>query len=143
MIERATQKPMAETFEDLRVWQTARALTNAVYEHTDTGAFSQDVGLRDQIQRAAVSIMSNIAEGFESRTRSQFIHYLGQAKASAGEVRCQLYVAKDQGYLTESEFEETYDQAEKVARQLYRLIQHLDDSDTTSRVRELPSKYVA
>lgn len=68
---------MAETFEDLRVWQTARALTNAVYEHTKTGAFSKDFGLRDQIQRAAVSIMSNVAEGFESRTRSQFIHYPG------------------------------------------------------------------
>lgn len=56
-------------------------LTNAVYEHTETGAFSQDLGLRDQIQRAAVSIMSNIAKGFESRTRSQFIHYLGQPKS--------------------------------------------------------------
>lgn len=87
---------MAEQFEDLRVWQTVRALTNALYERTGTGSFSQDFPLRDQIQRAAVSIMSNIAEGFESRTRSQFIHYLGQAKASAGEVRCQLYVAKDQ-----------------------------------------------
>ncbi|WP_259225271.1 four helix bundle protein [Salinibacter ruber] len=134
---------MAETFEDLRVWQTARTLTNAVYEHTKTGAFSKDFGLRDQIQRATVSIMSNIAEGFESRTRSQFIHYLGQAKASAGEVRCQLYVANDQDYLSETEFEELYDHAEKVARQLYRLIQHLDDGDNTSRVRELPSKYSA
>lgn len=142
-LERATQKPMAETFEDLRVWQTARTLTNAVYEHTKTGAFSKDFGLRDQIQRATVSIMSNIAEGFESRTRSQFIHYLGQAKASAGEVRCQLYVANDQDYLSETEFEELYDHAEKVARQLYRLIQHLDDGDNTSRVRELPSKYSA
>ena len=118
-------------------------MTDAVYEHTKSGAFSKDFGLRDQIQRAAVSIMSNIAEGFESRTRSQFIHYLGQAKASAGEVRCQLYVAKDQEYLSEAEFSELYDQAEKVARQLYRLIQHLDDSDPASRVRELPSKYVA
>ena len=134
---------MAENFEDLRVWQNARALTNAIYEHTDTGAFSRDFGLRDQIQRAAVSVMSNVAEGFESRTRSQFIHYLGQAKASAGEVRCQLYVAHDQDYLSEAEFEELYDQAEKVARQLYRLIQHLDDSDSTSRVRELPNEYVA
>ena len=133
---------MAEHFEDLRAWQTARALTNAVYEHTDAGAFSRDFGLRDQIQRAAVSIMSNIAEGFESRTKSQFIHYLGQAKASAGEVRCQLYVAKDQGYVEASEFDELCDQAEKVARQLYRLIQHLDDTDSTSRVRELPSKYI-
>ncbi|WP_263808735.1 four helix bundle protein [Salinibacter sp.] len=72
---------MAENVEDLRVWQTAWALTNAVYEHTRTGAFSKDFGLRDQIQRAAVSIMSNIAEGFESRTQSQFIHYLGPSQS--------------------------------------------------------------
>jgi four helix bundle protein len=71
------RKIVAENVEDLRVWQTARALTNAVYEHTRTGAFSEDFGLRDQIQRAAVSVMSNVAEGFESRTQSQFIHYLG------------------------------------------------------------------
>jgi len=85
--------------------------------------------------------MSNIAEGFESRTRGQFIYYLGHAKASAGEVRCQLYVAKDQGYLSDPEFNETYDQAEKVARQLYNLIRHLEKSDAGSRVREIPAKY--
>ncbi|MCS3657949.1 four helix bundle protein [Salinibacter ruber] len=132
---------MAETFEDLRVWQTARALTNAVYEHTKTGAFSQDVGLRDQIQRAAVSIMSNVAEGFESRTRSQFIHYLGQAKASAGEVRCQLYVAKDQGYIDQDTFEELSDDAEKITRQLYRLIEHLENS--SSQVSDIDKEYLA
>jgi len=131
---------MAETFEDLRVWQTARALTNAVYEHTDTGAFSQDFGLRDQIQRAAVSIMSNISEGFESRTRSQFIHYLGQAKASAGEVRCQLYVAKDQDYIDQGTFEELSDDAEKITRQLYRLIEHLEDS--SSKVSDVDEEYL-
>lgn len=82
-------KAVAEHFEDLRIWQTARALTNAVYECTNTRSFSEDSGLRDQVQRATVSVTSNIAEGFESRTQSQFLHYLGQAKASAGEVRCQ------------------------------------------------------
>ena len=133
---------MAEHFEDLRVWQTARALTNAVYECTNKGAFFEDFGLRDQFQRAAVSVMSNIAEGFESRTQSQFIHYLGQAKASAGEVRCQLYVAKDQEYLSEAKFDRLHDRAEKVSRQLYRLIQHLDESDGTSRIREPPADYL-
>lgn len=132
---------MAETFEDLRVWQTARALTNAVYEHTKTGAFSKDFGLRDQIQRAAVSIMSNVAEGFESRTRSQFIHYLGQAKASAGEVRCQLYVAKDQGYIDQDTFEELSDDAEKITRQLYRLIEHLENS--SPQVSDIDKEYLA
>ncbi len=110
------RKIVAENVEDLPVWQTARALANAVYEHTRTGAFSKDFGLRDQIQRAAVSIMSNIAEGFESRTQSQFIHYLGQAKASAGEVRCQLHVAKALGYIDQDTFEEVSDDAEKITR---------------------------
>lgn len=132
---------MAENFEDLRVWQTARALTNAVYEHTTTGAFSKDFGLRDQIQRAAVSIMSNVAEGFESRTQSQFIHYLGQAKASAGEVRCQLYVAKDQGYIDQDTFEELSDDAEKITRQLYSLIEHLENS--SSQVSDIDKEYGA
>ncbi len=85
--------------------------------------------------------MPNIAERFESRTRGQFIYYLGHAKASAGEVRCHLYVAKDQGYLSDPEFNETYDKAEKVARQLYNLIRHLQKSDAGSRVREIPAKY--
>ncbi|MCS3672824.1 four helix bundle protein [Salinibacter ruber] len=132
---------MAETFEDLRVWQTARALTNAIYDRTDTRAFSQDSGLRDQIQRAAVSIMSNIAAGFESRTRSQFIQYLGQAKASAGEVRCQLYVANDQGYIDQDTFEELSDDAEKITRQLYRLIEHLENS--SSQVSDIDKEYLS
>ena len=85
--------------------------------------------------------MSNIAEEFESRIGGQFIYYLGHAKASAGEVRCQLYVAKDQGYLSDPEFNETYDQAEKVACQLYNLIRHLEKSDAGSRIREIPAKY--
>ena len=138
------RKIVAENVEDLRVWQTARALTNAVYEHTRTGAFSKDFGLRDQIQRAAVSIMSNIAEGFESRTQSQFIHYLGQAKASAGEVRCQLYVAKDLGYIDQEDqdtFEELSDDAEKITRRLYRLIEHLESS--SSQVSDIDKEYVA
>ncbi len=77
-------------FEDIRAWQTARQLTREVYEVTKHGAFARDYGLRNQMQRASVSIMSNIAEGFESGTQGQFIRYLGHAKASAGEVRAQL-----------------------------------------------------
>ena len=112
-----------------------------VYEHTKSGAFSKGFGLRDQIQRAAVSIMSNIAEGFESRTRSQFNHYLGQAKASAGEVRCQLYVAKGQGYIDQGTFEELSDDAENITRQLYRLIEHLENSPP--RVSDIDKEYLA
>ena len=81
---------MAERFEDLRAWQTARALTNRVYALTTRDDFESDWALKDQIRRAVISVMSNISEGFESRTRPQFIDFLGTAKASAGEVRSQL-----------------------------------------------------
>lgn len=94
----------AKRFEDLEVWQRAKELTNLIYKYSSENAFSRDFGLRDQMRRASVSILSNIAEGFESQTQSMFIQYLGRAKGSAGEVRAQLYIARDQGYLTEEEF---------------------------------------
>jgi four helix bundle protein len=85
-------------FEEIEAWKTARQLTNLVYKMTEQGAFAKDYGLKDQIRRASVSVMSNIAEGFESRTDVQFINYLGHAKVSAGEVRSQLYIALDMKY---------------------------------------------
>ena len=91
-------------FEEIQAWQTARKLTKQVYDLSSNGAFARDFGLRDQMQRAAVSIMSNIAEGFESRTTGLFAEFLGRAKGSAGELRAQLYVAHDAGYLTQDQF---------------------------------------
>ena len=82
-------------FEDLNVWQEARQLVSAVYAASRARAFSQDFGLRDQIRRAAVSTMSNIAEGFERGTRKEFVQFLNIAKGSNGEVRSQLQVAAD------------------------------------------------
>ena len=87
-------------FEDIQAWLTARQLTNMIYELSNQIGFSRDFGLRDQIRRASVSVMSNVAEGFESRTDIQFINFLGMARASAGEVRAQLYIASDQKYIT-------------------------------------------
>ncbi|MBM4427615.1 MAG: four helix bundle protein, partial [Chloroflexi bacterium] len=81
--------PTITRFEEIEAWKTARELTRMIYAFTEHGQFSKDFGLRNQIQRAAVSVMSNIAEGFESRTQAQFLDYLGRSKASAGEVRCQ------------------------------------------------------
>jgi len=112
---------MAERFENLRAWKTARMLTNRVYALTRTEGFENDWALKDQIRRAAISVMSNIAEGFESRTRSLFVDFLGRAKASAGEVRAQLVIARDQEDLQEGEFEEVHDRADKVSRQLHNL----------------------
>lgn len=93
-----------EEFEDLVAWQKARELTSAVYIVTRIGAFAKDYGLSGQIQRAAVSIMSNIAEGFERGNPREFHQFLSVAKASCAEVRSQLYVALDAGYLNEESF---------------------------------------
>ena len=74
-------------FDEIQAWQTARELTRLVYRLSGQGVFAKDFGLRDQIRRAAVSVMSNIAEGFESQTQPQFVRYLALSKGSAGEVR--------------------------------------------------------
>ncbi len=105
-----------ERFEELIAWQKARVLTREIYEITRRGAFARDFGLSGQIQRAAVSIMSNIAEGFERGGRGEFHQFLSTAKASCAEVRSQLYVALDVGYLEEQTFHTLLRQAEEVAR---------------------------
>jgi four helix bundle protein len=89
-------------FEEIEAWLTARQLANLIYELTESGSFAKDFGLKDQIRRAAVSVMGNIAEGFESHTQALFIDFLGRAKGSAGEVRSQLYLALDRHYLTQT-----------------------------------------
>jgi len=94
-----------QKFEDIEAWQKARELTNAVYSCSGKGVFAKDFGLRDQIRRAAVSVMSNIAEGFERGGSAEFLQFLAIAKGSAGEVEAQLYVALDQGYLKQEEFD--------------------------------------
>lgn len=105
-----------ERFEDLIAWQKARELAQEIYRITRKGDFARDFGLRDQIQRAAVSVMSNIAEGFERGGRSEFHQFLLTAKASCAEVRSQLYVAFDVGYLDQATFIRLMTMAEEVAR---------------------------
>jgi four helix bundle protein len=117
-----------ERFEDLEVWKDARRLANLVYELTKKREFAKDYGLRDQMRRAAVSVMSNIPEGFESRTRAMFVEYLGRSKGSAGELRAQFYLASDQAYITASEFRQAYDLAESCSKQLGGLIKYLESS---------------
>jgi four helix bundle protein len=105
-----------DRFEDLIAWQKARSLTCRIYESTRRGSWAKDFGLSSQIQRAAVSIMSNVAEGFERGRRAEFHQFLSTAKASCAEVRSQLYVALDAGYLNPEEFETLLTQAEEVGR---------------------------
>ncbi len=106
----------AERFEDLIAWQKARVLTQGIYQVTRSEGFSRDYALVDQIRRASISILSNIAEGFERGNRGEFHHFLVIAKASCAEVRSQLYIALDAGYLTPAEFESLMEQASEVAR---------------------------
>jgi four helix bundle protein len=130
-----------QRFEEIEAWQTARELTRRIYEVSGSGVFARDYGLRDQMRRAAVSILSNIAEGFESGTQPLFIRYLRYAKASAGEVRAQLYVGLDAGHLAEAEFQELFDLAEKCSRQLSRFIAYLESQSSGRGVREATAEY--
>ena len=123
-------------FEDIQAWQTARELTCLVYGLSGKGVFLKDFGLRDQIRRAAVSVMSNIAEGFENQTQAQLIRYLGLAKGSAGEVRSQAYVALDLQYISPEEFKILFDLADKSARQLARFIAYLETHPQAKHMRE-------
>jgi four helix bundle protein len=129
-------------FEEIEAWQTARRLVNVIYDLTQEGQFAKDYGLKDQIQRAAVSVMSNIAEGFESRTQALFINYLGHAKASTGEVRSQLYLAIDRRYITQAQFDEAYGLADRAGRQIYSFMIYLKSQPNTTRVREEKFEYI-
>jgi four helix bundle protein len=105
-----------QRFEDLIAWQKARQLTKRIYQLTSKGIWARDFGLLSQIQRASVSIMSNIAEGFERHRLNEFHQFLSIAKASCAEVRSQLYVALDVGYIVENDFAAVAAQAEEVGR---------------------------
>lgn len=105
-----------DRFEDLVAWQRARELVKEVYAITGTNRLSKDFGLRDQIQRAAVSIMANIAEGFERYRLTEFHQFLSVAKASCAELRSHLYVALDVGYLDQASFDNLHRVATEIAR---------------------------
>jgi four helix bundle protein len=105
-------------FEDLQVWQDARIFVKSIYELTSLDNFKKDYGLKDQIQRAAVSIMNNISEGFERDNNKEFRNFLTYAKGSAGEVRSMLYVALDLSYINKKEFETNYEKAVKIITQI-------------------------
>lgn len=118
-----------ERFEDIVAWQRARHLTTEVYKISNQGQFAKDFGLRDQIRRSAISIPSNIAEGFERNGRKEFIQFLSIAKASAGELRTQLYLASDLGYITEHEFKEVFALTEETSKLISGLMTYLQKSE--------------
>ena len=118
-----------ERFEDLEAWKAAREITKEVYRISKNDLFIRDYGLRDQICRASVSIMSNIAEGFERDGNKEFINFLSIAKGSSGEVRSQLYVALDQNYISENEFNSLYGITTQNSRLIAGLMNYLKQSD--------------
>jgi four helix bundle protein len=133
--------PTIERFEEIEAWKTARELVNLVYDLSESGSFAKDFGLKGQIQRVGVSIMSNIAEGFESQTHSIFISLLGRAKGSWGEVRSQLYVALDRKYISKQDFDKVFQLAESCSRQIYGFMNYLKSQPNAPRVREEDSDY--
>jgi len=124
-----------QQFEDLHVWQDARALVRELYKITKQRAFRQDFSLRDQVTRAATSTMSNIAEGFERGSRKEFIQFLNIAKGSNGEVRSQICIAFDQEYIDQKSYDALRESALTLSRRLARFISYLQKYPRNSRVR--------
>ena len=116
---------MIRNFEDLEAWKIGRKLTKAIYPLTRKVDFSKDFGLSDQIRRASVSVMTNVAEGFERGSNKDFVKFLFISRGSAGEVRSLLYVAQDQGYINEKEFKSAHDLCMQAARIIWGLIKNL------------------
>lgn len=114
-----------ERFEDIEAWKLARELTQKVYELTKKEAFSKDYGLKNQIQEAAGSSMHNIAEGFDSETNAEFVRFLRYAKRSCTEVQSELYVALDQKYISQEQFEDTYELARQTRAAIRGFINYL------------------
>ena len=119
---------MVKNFEDLEIWKEARRLTREIYQLTKDSRFSKDFGLSRQIQRAAISIMSNIAEGFEREGNREFIQFLYVAKGSCGEVRSHLYVAIDQSYVAPKNCDDLSQSFRRLSVMISNLIDYLKRS---------------
>jgi len=118
-----------ERFEEMEAWKCARRITQLIYQISSEGSFAKDFALVNQIRRAAISIMSNIAEGFERNGDKEFVQFLTISKGSCGEVRAQMYVALDQKYVDESKFAEIESKLVETSRMLSGLIKYLRQSE--------------
>lgn len=118
-----------QSFEDIKVWQASRVLVRQIREICKRDAAKRDFSFVDQITRSARSISANIAEGFEARTTTEFIAYLGIAKRSAGEVRSHLYDARDEEYISEIEFQQLSEQTKEIGRMIAGFTHYLQSTD--------------
>ena len=117
-----------ERFEEIDAWKNARALVNSIYKICTIEKFKKDYSLADQICRAAISIMANIPEGFARKGNKEFIQFLFISKSSAAELQSHLYIALDQGYIEKLQFDELYQDADKIQRQLSNFIKYLEST---------------
>ena len=116
------------SFEAINSWKKAREFNKRIYEITDGAIFKKDYDLVRQLRRASISVSSNIAEGFERNTDKEFIYFLYVAKASAGEVRSQIYLALDLKYISEIEFDELFEKVSDISKLISGFIKYLNDS---------------
>lgn len=129
-----------EAFEDIESWKKAREMTKLIYHCSKRGEFRRDLSLRDQICRASTSIMSNIAEGFERGGDKEFLQFLSIAKGSSGEVRGHLYIALDQEYLTQAEFDQLRQMTISISRLIAGFMSYLQCSDLRRNKYNQPDK---
>ncbi|MCK4572287.1 four helix bundle protein [candidate division WOR-3 bacterium] len=115
-------------FEDIKAWQKSRELVKEIYYITNNKKFMKDWSLKEQVRRAAVSIISNIAEGFSRQTDKEFIQFLYIAKGSASEIQSHLYLSLDLGYLSKEEFKKVYIETEEISKMISGFIRYLKDS---------------
>lgn len=126
--------PTIEKFEDIVAWKKAMELCDLIYSVTGNDKFSRDFGLKDQIRRASVSVVSNIAEGFERESNNQFIYFLIIAKGSAGELRSQIYIAKNQNYISKDEFNILNEKVLEVSKTISGFITYLRGLKANSKL---------
>ena len=115
-------------FEDIQAWQKARGLNKQIYNITKNSHFSRDFALRDQIRRASVSVMANIAEGYGRRSKKEFANFLNMTHGSAAEVQCHLYSALDLEYINRNEFNDLYDKTGQVSKMIQGFMNYLNKS---------------
>jgi len=133
--------PTFKRFEEMNSWQSARELVRLIYEVTKQSEFSRDFGLRDQIRRAVISVMSNIAEGFGTGSDAEFVRFLGYARRSVSEVQSQLYAALDQQYISSEQFAEIHAKTNIAERQINALIGYLTHARNKT-IKEDAAPYV-
>jgi four helix bundle protein len=139
ILDKGLKLPRIQIFEEVESWQAARLLVKEIYALSHAAHFGRDWALRNQIRRAAVSVMSNIAEGFECQSNKILVRHLYIAKGSAGEVRSQLYVCLDLAYINEQEFRSACEQAMRCSRMISGFIKYLERNATREPTNPSPS----